>query len=123
MPTGSFKARGLVMAVSMGKAPGIKHMAIPTNGNAGAALAAYATSYGIKTTVFCPADTLEVNVSEIELQGATVCRVNGLIDDCGKIIDEGRAKAGWFDTSTLKEPYLTPSWCRLLLVVHPILWR
>src|SRR5438105_1973883 len=105
LPTGSFKARGLVMAVSMGKALGIKHMAMPTNGNAGAALAAYATSCGIKTTIFCPADTPEVNVSEIELQGATVYRVNGLIDDCGKIVGEGKAKAGWFDVSTLKEPY------------------
>src|SRR5690349_13737104 len=105
LPTGSFKARGLVMAVSMAKALGIKHMAMPTNGNAGAALAAYATSAGIKTTVFCPEDTPEVNVSEIELQGATVYRVNGLIDDCGKIVGEGKAKVGWFDTSTLKEPY------------------
>src|SRR6187431_1000638 len=105
LPTGSFKARGLVMAVSMGKALGIKHMAMPTNGNAGAALAAYATRAGIKTTVFCPADTPEVNVSEIALQGATVYRVNGLIDDCGKIVGEGKAKVGWFDTSTLKEPY------------------
>src|ERR1700731_3491181 len=75
LPTGSFKARGLVMAVSMGKALGIKHMGMPTNGNAGAALAAYATSCGIKTTIFCPADTPEVNVSEIELQGGTVYRV------------------------------------------------
>src|SRR6187401_3731561 len=105
LPTGSFKARGLVMAVSMGKALGIKHMAMPTNGNAGAALAAYATSCGIKTTIFCPADTPEVNVSEIELQGATVYRVNGYIDDCGKIVGEGKTKVGWFDTSTLKEPY------------------
>src|SRR6188768_3859376 len=105
LPTGSFKARGLVMAVSMAKALGIKHMSLPTNGNAGAALAAYATACGIKTTIFCPADTPEVNVSEIELQGATVYRVNGLIDDCGKIVGEGKAKAGWFDTSTLKEPY------------------
>jgi threonine synthase len=105
LPTGSFKARGLVMAVSMGKALGIKHMAMPTNGNAGAALAAYASRAGIKSTVFCPEDTPEVNVSEIELQGATVYRVNGLIDDCGKIVGEGKAKVGWFDTSTLKEPY------------------
>jgi len=105
LPTGSFKARGLVMAVSMAKALGIKHMAMPTNGNAGAALAAYATQAGIKTTIFCPEDTPEVNVSEIELQGATVYRVNGLIDDCGKIVGEGKAKVGWFDTSTLKEPY------------------
>jgi len=105
LPTGSFKARGLVMAVSMAKALGIKHMAMPTNGNAGAALAAYASRAGIKTTVFCPEDTPEVNVSEIALQGATVYRVNGLIDDCGKIVGEGKAKVGWFDTSTLKEPY------------------
>jgi len=105
LPTGSFKARGLVMAVSMAKALGIKHMAMPTNGNAGAALAAYATHAGIKSTIFCPEDTPEVNVSEIALQGATVYRVNGLIDDCGKIVGEGRAKVGWFDVSTLKEPY------------------
>src|SRR5882757_8649037 len=105
LPTGSFKARGLVMAVSMAKALGIRHMAMPTNGNAGAALAAYASSAGIKSTIFCPEDTPEVNVSEIALQGATVYRVNGLIDDCGKIVGEGKAKVGWFDTSTLKEPY------------------
>ena len=105
LPTGSFKARGLVMAVSMAKALDIKHMAMPTNGNAGAALAAYATRAGIKTTIFCPEDTPEVNVSEIALQGADVYRVNGLIDDCGKIVGEGKAKVGWFDTSTLKEPY------------------
>jgi threonine synthase len=105
LPTGSFKARGLVMAVSMAKAFGIKHMAMPTNGNAGAALAAYASHAGIKTTIFCPEDTPEVNLSEIALQGATVYRVNGLIDDCGKIVGEGKAKVGWFDVSTLKEPY------------------
>jgi threonine synthase len=105
LPTGSFKARGLVMAVSMAKAFGIKHMAIPTNGNAGAALAAYASHAGIKTTIFCPEDTPEVNLSEIALQGATVYRVNGLIDDCGKIVGEGKSKVGWFDVSTLKEPY------------------
>jgi threonine synthase len=105
LPTGSFKARGLVMAVSMAKALGIKHMAMPTNGNAGAALAAYASRAGIRSTIFCPEDTPEVNVSEIALQGATVYRVNGLIDDCGKIVGEGKAKVGWFDVSTLKEPY------------------
>ena len=102
LPTGSFKARGLVMAVSMAKAFGIKHMAMPTNGNAGAALAAYASHAGIKTTIFCPEDTPEVNVSEIGLQGAAVYRVNGLIDDCGKIVGEGKAKVGWFDVSTLR---------------------
>jgi threonine synthase len=105
LPTGSFKARGLVMAVSMGKALGVTHMAMPTNGNAGAALAAYATRAGIRSTIFCPEDTPEINVSEIALQGATVYRVNGLIDDCGKIVAEGKAKVGWFDVSTLKEPY------------------
>jgi threonine synthase len=105
LPTGSFKARGLVMAVSMAKAFGITHMAMPTNGNAGAALAAYASRAGIRATVFCPHDTPDVNVSEIALQGANVYRVNGLIDDCGKIVAEGRDKAGWFDVSTLKEPY------------------
>jgi threonine synthase len=105
LPTGSFKARGLVMAVSMAKAFGIKHMAMPSNGNAGAALAAYATRAGIRSTVFCPEDTPEGNLSEIALQGARVYRVNGLIDDCGKIVAEGKAKVGWFDISTLKEPY------------------
>jgi threonine synthase len=105
LPTASFKARGLVMAVSMAKELGIRHMAMPTNGNAGSALAAYATRAGIKTTIFCPEDTPEVNVSEIALQGADVYRVNGLIDDCGKIVGEGKGKVGWFDTSTLKEPY------------------
>jgi threonine synthase len=105
LPTGSFKARGLAMAVSMAKALGVAYMAMPTNGNAGAALAAYASRAGIKTTVFCPQDTPEVNVREIALQGATVYRVNGLIDDCGKIVMQGQTKLGWFDTSTLKEPY------------------
>jgi threonine synthase len=105
LPTGSFKARGLALAVAMAKEFGIDHMAMPTNGNAGAALAAYASHAGIRTTVFCPEDTPEVNVSEIALQGASVYRVNGLIDDCGKIVAEGKAKVGWFDTSTLKEPY------------------
>ena len=105
LPTGSFKARGLVLAVSMAKAFGIEHMAMPSNGNAGAALAAYASRAGIRSTVFCPEDTPEVNLSEIALQGAQVYRVNGLIDDCGKIVAEGKTKVGWFDTSTLKEPY------------------
>jgi threonine synthase len=105
LPTGSFKARGLVMAVSMAKALGIRHIAMPTNGNAGAALAAYASRAGIRTTVFCPADTPEVNVSEIALQGADTWRVNGLIDDCGRIVGAGKETVGWFDLSTLKEPY------------------
>ncbi len=105
LPTGSFKARGLVMAVSMAKALGVTEAAMPTNGNAGAALAAYCSRAGIKTTVFCPADTPEVNVREIAAQGARVYRVNGLIDDCGKLVGAGKASRGWFDVSTLKEPY------------------
>ncbi|QJU59144.1 threonine synthase [Sphingomonas sp. AP4-R1] len=105
LPTGSFKARGLVMAVAMAKALGITRIAMPTNGNAGAALAAYATRCGIETIVFCPEDTPEINVREIALQGARVWRVNGLIDDCGAIVGEGAKQGRWFDFSTLKEPY------------------
>ena len=105
LPTGSFKARGLVMAVSMAKALGIKRIAMPTNGNAGAALAAYATRCGIETIVLCPEDTPEINVREIALQGARVWRVNGLIDECGAIVGQGAAAGHWFDFSTLKEPY------------------
>lgn len=105
LPTGSFKARGLVMAVSMAKALGVKHIAMPTNGNAGAALAAYAARADIRSTVFCPSDTPEVNVREIAAQGAEVYRVNGLIDDCGRIVNAGKETVGWYDVSTLKEPY------------------
>ena len=105
LPTGSFKARGLVMAVSMAKELGVKRMAMPTNGNAGAALAAYCRRAGIEAYVFCPEDTPDINVREIALQGAKVWKVNGYIDDCGKIVGEGKEKMGWFDTSTLKEPY------------------
>ncbi len=105
LPTGSFKARGLVMAVSMAKALGIARIAMPTNGNAGAALAAYASRCGIETIVFCPSDTPEINVREIAMQGARVWRVDGLIDDCGAIVAEGAKQGRWFDFSTLKEPY------------------
>ncbi|MBA3837483.1 MAG: threonine synthase, partial [Zymomonas sp.] len=105
LPTGSFKARGLVMAVSMAKALGVTKIAMPTNGNAGAALAAYATRCGIETVVLCPDDTPDINVREIALQGARVYRVNGLIDDCGAIVARGAAEGRWFDFSTLKEPY------------------
>jgi threonine synthase len=105
LPTGSFKARGIAMAVAMAKAFGITKIAMPTNGNAGAALAAYASRGGIETVVFCPDDTPEINVREIAAQGARVYRVNGLIDDCGKIVGEGAAAGHWFDLSTLKEPY------------------
>ncbi|NNC39199.1 MAG: threonine synthase [Acidimicrobiia bacterium] len=105
LPTGSFKARGLALAVSMAKELGITRMAMPTNGNAGAALAAYGSRAGIETFVFCPDDTPEVNVREIALQGAHTFRVNGLINDCGRIVGEGKEAMGWFDVSTLKEPY------------------
>jgi threonine synthase len=105
LPTGSFKARGLVMAISMAKALGVKTIAMPTNGNAGAAAAAYATRAGIESIVFCPDDTPEINVREIAMQGARVYRVNGLIDDCGAIVAAGCKENGWFDLSTLKEPY------------------
>ena len=105
LPTGSFKARGLCLAVSMAKQFKLKHLAIPTNGNAGAAMAAYATNAGIKSTVFCPDDTPEINIREIQLLGAETFLVNGLINDCGKIVVEGKKKVGWFDVSTLKEPY------------------
>ena len=105
LPTGSFKARGLAVAVSMAKELGVREVAIPTNGNAGAALAAYGSRAGMRVTVYCPADTPEVNVAEIALQGATVYLVDGLINDCGKLVAEGVRKTGWFDFSTLKEPY------------------
>jgi threonine synthase len=105
LPTGSFKARGLVMAVAMAKVLGVTRIAMPTNGNAGAALAAYATRAGIETVVLCPSDTPEINVREIAAQGARVYRVNGLIDECGAIVGQGAAEGLWFDFSTLKEPY------------------
>ena len=105
LPTGSFKARGLVLAVSMAKELGIRHMAMPTNGNAGAAMAAYCARAGMKATVFCPDDTPAVNVREIAMQGAAVYLVDGLIDDCGKLVAEGEKSVGWFNCSTLREPY------------------
>ena len=105
LPTGSFKARGLALAVSMAKELGITSVAMPTNGNAGAALAAYASRAGIESWVFCPDDTPEINVRETALQGAKVWRVNGLINDCGRLVGEGCEEMGWFDFSTLKEPY------------------
>ena len=105
LPTGSFKARGLALAVAMAKEFGIGHLAIPTNGNAGAALAAYARRAGQKATVLCPADTPEINVREIRQLGADTWLVNGLINDCGRIVAGGKEAVGWFDVSTLKEPY------------------
>ena len=105
LPTGSFKARGLALAVSMARELGLHHLAMPTNGNAGAAMAAYASRAGLRSTVFCPDDTPEINVNEIALQGSDVWRVNGLINDCGAIVGAGKEPVGWFDCSTLKEPY------------------
>jgi threonine synthase len=104
LPTGSFKARGLCVAMSMAKSFGVRRVAIPTNGNAGAAMAAYAASAGMEAFCFCPEDTPEINLSEIALQGASVWRVNGLINDCAKLVERGKAQFNWFDMSTLKEP-------------------
>ena len=105
LPTGSFKARGLALAVSMAKEFGFDHLSIPTNGNAGSALAAYAARAGMKSTILCPDDTPEINTSETLAQGGDTYLVNGLIGDCGKIIGEGKERLGWFAVSTLKEPY------------------
>jgi threonine synthase len=105
LPTGSFKARGLALAVSMAKELGVETMAMPTNGNAGAAMAAYCSRAGIKSYVFCPDDTPAVNVREIAMQGAAVFLVDGLIDDCGRLVSEGEREVGWFNCSTLREPY------------------
>jgi threonine synthase len=105
LPTGSFKARGLAMAVSMAKELGVGAMAMPTNGNAGAAMAAYCARAGIKAHVFCPDDTPAVNIREIAMQGAAVFLVDGLIDDCGRLVAEGEREVGWFNCSTLREPY------------------
>jgi threonine synthase len=84
---------------------GVRRVAIPTNGNAGAAMAAYAARAGMEAFCFCPDDTPEINLSEIALQGARVWRVNGLINDCARLVAAGKAEHGWFDMSTLKEPY------------------
>lgn len=105
LPTGSFKARGMAAAISMAKELGITRLAMPTNGNAGAALAAYGSRAGMETYIFCPDTTPDVNVREIVLQGGKVWTVNGLIDQCGAIVGQGREPMGWFDVSTLKEPY------------------
>jgi threonine synthase len=105
LPTGSFKARGLCLAVSMAKSFGLQRLAIPTNGNAGAAMAAYAAAAGMEAYCFCPDDTPEINLSEIAMQGFRVWRVDGLINDCAKLVELGKDRFGWFDMSTLKEPY------------------
>ncbi len=104
-PTGSFKARGLSAAVTMAKALGAKTLAIPTAGNAGGALAAYAAQAGMKCVIAMPADTPTANVIECRAFGADVHMIDGLISDCGKFIGENKTKEGWFEISTLKEPY------------------
>ncbi len=105
LPTGSFKSRGLSMAITMAKHFGIRRVAIPTAGNAGGAMAAYAARAGIEAYVLMPVDTPIVNQFESELAGAKTFLVNGLINDCGKIVRAGRDAGFWFDLSTLKEPY------------------
>ena len=85
LPTGSFKARGLGLAVAMAKELGLTNLAMPTAGNAGAAMAAYATRAGLKSTIFCPDDAPAITVSEMAIQGGAVYKVNGLINDCGKL--------------------------------------
>ena len=105
LPTGSFKARGLAMAVTMASQFGIGRIAMPTNGNAGAALAAYGARAGIETIVICPAETPEINVTETAAYGARVYVADGQIDECGALVGRGAAEGRWFDFSTLKEPY------------------
>jgi len=105
LPTGSFKARGLALAVTMAHELGVREMAIPTNGNAGAAMAAYAARAGIQSACFCPADTPDANVREMAMLGAATYLIDGLIDDCGKLVTQGERERGWFNCSTLKEPY------------------
>ncbi|HEY6169822.1 MAG TPA: threonine synthase [Verrucomicrobiae bacterium] len=105
LPTGSFKARGQAVAISKAKEFGITKVAIPTAGNAGGAMAAYAARAGMEAWVFMPEDTPSINQKECFLAGAKTFLVNGLITDCGRIVGEGRKEKGWFDISTLKEPY------------------
>ncbi len=104
-PTGSFKARGLCLAVSRAKELGAKELAIPSAGNAGAALAAYAAAIGMPAHVVVPDDTPTPILEEISSLGADLVLLKGLISDCAKVVREGSEKHGWFDLSTLKEPY------------------
>jgi threonine synthase len=105
LPGGSFKSRGMAMAISMAKHFGIRRVALPTAGNAGGAAAAYAARAGIECFVFMPQDTPVVNQYECQLYGAKTFLVDGLINDCGRIVRQGIPEMGWFDLSTLKEPY------------------
>jgi threonine synthase len=104
-PTGSFKARGMTVAVTRAKQLGAKALAAPTAGNAGGALAAYAAAAGLPAVIVMPADTPAANVMECEAFGAEVVKLNGLISDCGKYVAERKEREGWYDVSTLKEPY------------------
>jgi threonine synthase len=104
-PTGSFKARGIALAVSMAKELGVKTMAMPTAGNAGSALAAYAARAGLEAYIFMPQDVPLINRIEMQIYGAKTILINGLITDCGKAMNEHPDRAEWFDASTLKEPY------------------
>ena len=104
-PTGSFKDRGIALAVSLAKELGIGRVAIPSAGNAGASLAAYAARAGIEAHVFMPKDAPPANITEAEQYGARLTLVDGLISDCGRLIAERKEAEGWFDVATLKEPY------------------
>ncbi len=104
-PTQSFKARGMTAAISMAKELGVKKLAVPSAGNAAGALAAYAAMAGMEANIFMPSDTPKANIIECEQTGANVTLIDGLITDCGKIIAERKEAEGWFDVSTLKEPY------------------
>ena len=104
-PTGSFKARGLSCAISMAVELGIKKVAIPSAGNAASAMAAYAAAAGIESHIFMPRDVPQANYIECKAFGSEVTLVDGLISDCAKLVEAGRATEGWFDVSTLKEPY------------------
>jgi len=104
-PTGSFKARGLALAVTMAKHYGLKKLAVPSAGNAAGALAAYAAAAGIDANIFMPKDVPFANYVEAKMYGANVTLVDGLISDCGRMVAERKEKEGWFDISTLKEPF------------------
>jgi threonine synthase len=104
-PTGSFKARGLALAVTMAKHYGLKKLAVPSAGNAAGALAAYAAAAGIEANIFMPKDVPFANYLEAKMYGANVTLVDGLISDCGRLVAERKEKEGWFDISTLKEPF------------------
>jgi threonine synthase len=104
-PTGSFKARGLGLAITMAHHYGLKKLAVPSAGNAAGALAAYAAAAGIEANIFMPKDVPFANYVEAVAYGANVTLVNGLISDCGRIVAERSKAEGWFDISTLKEPF------------------